>query len=154
MAKSPNPETAREEEFVMPAQTIWMIRLSLIYFLLSALIGGLLLIHKTMSLHPALWLLLPLHYEMAIWGWMVQFVMGTAYWMLPRFLKGKIRGPAKPAWWMFILFNAGLLLLLISFLAPGANALAPAGRFLMMTAILLFCYLMWNRIASFKHHGH
>ena len=138
----------------MPAQTIWMIRLSLIYFLLSAIIGGLLLIHKTVSLHPALWSLLPLHYEMAIWGWMVQFVMGTAYWMFPRFLKGDIRGPAMLAWWMFILFNAGLLLLLISIFTTGEFFMAPAGRFLMMTSIILFGFLIWNRVASFKHHGH
>ncbi len=138
----------------MPAQTIWMIRLSLVYFLISALIGGLLLIHKTIPLHPALWSLLPLHYEMAIWGWMVQFVIGTAYWMFPRYLKGEIRGPAKPAWWMFILFNTGLLLLLVSFLTTASVALAPAGRLLMMASILLFGYLMWNRIVSFKHHDH
>lgn len=138
----------------MPAQTLWMLRVSLIYFLLAALTGSLLLIHKAVPLHPAAWSLLPLHYEMAIWGWIVQFVMGTAYWMFPRFLKGEIRGPEKPAWWMVILFNAGLLLLLVSFLTTGSIVLAPAGRFLIMAAILLFGYLMWGRIASFKHHDH
>ena len=138
----------------MPAQTLWMLRISLIYFLLAALTGSLLLIHKAIPLHPSAWALLPLHYEIAIWGWVVQFVMGTAYWMFPRFLKGKKHGPENPAWWMVILFNAGLIALLASHVLQPTQYLAPGGRILLAISILLFGFLMWNRVASFKHHDH
>jgi len=56
----------------------------------------------------------PIHYELTIWGWLVQFVMGTAYWIFPRFLKGESRGSALPAWIMVCLYNIGLILLAIS----------------------------------------
>ena len=94
----------------MPSQSVWMIRLSLFYLTITIVIGGLLLIHKSAPIHPSVWALLPIHYEMAVWGWMIQFVMGTAYWMFPRFLKGDPRGNSHTATLMVLLFNTGLLL--------------------------------------------
>jgi hypothetical protein len=128
-----------------------MIRLSLVSLLLSALMGGLILTHKAVPVHPALWGLLPLHYELAIWGWLVQFVMGTAYWMFPRHLKGPGRGSARMAGLMVALYNTGLVLLLLSSLMGSVKTpLALGGRGLLASAVMLFGGLMWHRVVSYR----
>jgi hypothetical protein len=131
-----------------------MIRLSLVYLCIAVLTGGLLLIHKAVSVHPAMWGLLPVHFEIAIWGWMIQFVMGTAYWMFPRFLKGRPRGISQIATLMVVLFNGGLFLLLLSILDVYSSILAPAGRGVMVISVALFAVLMWKRIVSYRNHNH
>lgn len=138
----------------MPLQSIWMIRLSLVYLAIATIIGGLLLIHKAAPIHPAMWALLPVHFELAIWGWMVQFVMGTAYWMFPRFLKGEPRGNSRIATLMAILFNGGLFLLLLSIFDVYSAILAPAGRGLFLISVLLFAVLIWKRIVSYRKKTH
>jgi len=36
---------------------------------------------------------LPIHIEVLIFGWIIQFTLGTAYWILPRFLQAPQRDP-------------------------------------------------------------
>lgn len=137
----------------MPNQSIWMLRFSLIWLFLSVLLGGLLLAHKAISIHPAVWALLPLHFEMAIWGWFVQFVMGTAWWMFPRYLQGSKRGSESGAWSVFALFNTGLVMLLISHLGDIHNLLPVAARMVMGIAVFIFVLLIWNRVVTYRHLG-
>jgi hypothetical protein len=132
----------------MPTQSIWMIRLSLSYLMFAILTGALLLTHKAVPIHNAIWGLLPIHYEAAIWGWLVQFVMGTAYWMFPRYLRDMGRGSPVLAWSVVILINLGLLLLIASTLTT--TFLAIAGRSLLMVGTLLFGGIMWNRVVSYR----
>jgi len=135
---------------MMPKPTIWMIRFSLIYLLVSVLTGGLILSHKVIDIHPMLWSLLPLHYELAIWGWLVQFVMGTAYWMFPKRLQVDRRGPVLPAWIMVGLFNTGLILLAASTLISGTIATSLTGRMLIALSIILFAGLNWKRVITYR----
>ncbi|WP_322571830.1 hypothetical protein [Rhodohalobacter sp.] len=133
-------------------QSIWMIRLSLLSLLVAVILGGLILIHKAFPLHPAVWGALPLHYELAIWGWLVQFVMGTAYWMFPRHLTGPGRGSPGVATTMSVLYNIGLLLLLFSSATLTLGfVFALAGRGCLALAVLLFGGLMWRRVVSYKN---
>lgn len=134
----------------MPRLSIWMIRLSLIYLLVSVLIGGLILSHKAIGIHPMIWSLLPFHYELAIWGWLVQFVMGTAYWMFPRHLTGRRRGSEGLAWVLIVMFNLGLLILLIASATAYDHILPLTGRGCIIIAVILFGTLMWNRIVSYR----
>jgi len=134
----------------MPAQTIWMIRLSLVYLLISVLLGGLIITHKAVDLHPMIWSLLPVHFELAIWGWLVQFVMGTAYWMFPKKLTAKRRGPAAPAWAMVVLFNFGLILLVAGPFISSLPQSSLIGRLCIGLSILLFALLMWSRITTYR----
>lgn len=136
---------------MMPKASIWMIRLSLIYLLVSVLIGGLILSHKAIDIHPMLWSLLPLHYELAIWGWLVQFVMGTAYWMFPKKLTGERRGPVLPAWIMVGLFNIGLILLATSTLISGTFVAPLIGRALIGISTILFAGLIWQRVVNYRN---
>lgn len=134
---------------MIPAPSRWMIRLSLIWLLISAIAGGFILSHKALDLHPAIWSLLTVHYELAVWGWMVQFVMGTAYWMFPKYITGSRRGPEAPAWTLVILFNTGVILLAASpFISISFAALT--GRILIGISILLFATLTWQRIVSYR----
>ncbi len=133
----------------MPVQSVWMIRLSLSYLLIAILTGAVLLIHKAIPIHDAIWGFLPVHYEMAIWGWLVQFVMGTAYWMFPRYLKDKGRGSPGLAWSVVAVINLGLWLLLASYVLN--EYLALAGRGLLLIGTFLFAGLMWNRVVSYRN---
>lgn len=132
----------------MPAQSVWMIRMSLSYLLIAVLIGALLLVHKAVPIHNAIWGLLPVHYEMAIWGWLAQFVMGAAYWMFPRYLKDKGRGSPAAAWGVVASMNGGLWLLILSLFITGP--LAIAGRGLLLIGAGLFAILVWKRAVSYR----
>lgn len=138
----------------MPAQSIWMIRISLGYLLIISLIGSLLLIHKVLLIHPAMWALLPVHYEMAIWGWMVQFVLGTAYWIFPRHLHLKPRGSERIGWMVVVLLNAGVFLLVIENLFQISQLFKVSGRLLIISSIGFFVSIMWKRVVSYRDHEH
>jgi cbb3-type cytochrome oxidase subunit 1 len=138
----------------MPAQSVWMIRLSLLWFLIAVLTGGFLFIHKELSFHPAAWVLLPIHFETAIWGWIVQLVMGTAYWIFPRHLEGSLRGPEKMGWLIISLYNIGLIVLLSGQVLPLSIPMELTGRFLMVLSIALFGRLIWGRVKSYADHKH
>jgi hypothetical protein len=134
---------------MMPKISIWMIRLSLIWLLISALAGSLILIHKAAVLHHSIWILLPVHFELAIWGWLVQFVMGTAYWMFPKKLEEERRGPVLPAWIMVCLFNTGLFFIVTSALSPNIPA-TITGRALIAGSIIIFAGLIWQRVVTYR----
>ncbi|MEX2463280.1 MAG: cbb3-type cytochrome c oxidase subunit I [Balneolaceae bacterium] len=136
----------------MPIQSVWMIRLSLIWLLIASGLGALLFIHKTIPLHPSIWSLLPLHYEIAIWGWIVQFVLGTAYWIFPRFLEGEPRGSKFWADSIVWIFNIGLIILLISYLFFGINYLPLIGRGLILMSLFIFIFLIWSRVVSYRNN--
>lgn len=134
----------------MPAVSRWMIRLALCYLAAGMAMGALMLIHKAYPLHPAIWVLLPIHIEVTIFGWVIQLTLGTAYWMLPRYLEGPPRG--RPVWAaaMVVLLNAGIAAVIADTLWPGAAALRPAGRMLELTSVGLFVFLHWNRIVTYR----
>jgi hypothetical protein len=135
---------------MMPLPSIWMIRLSLLYLLISVIIGAILLTNKALVLHPAIWAFLPIHYELAIWGWLVQFVMGTAYWMFPKYLKQVKRGSVTLAWLMIVTFNIGLYILILSLILRINGIIRISGRSLLMLSVIIFGLLMWRRIVSYR----
>lgn len=135
----------------MPHPSIWMIRISLIYLLLAFSAGSVILFHKVVPLHDAVWALLPIHIEMAFFGWVLQFAMGTAYWIFPRFLEGFKRGNPRWVWTMVFLLNTGI----ISTIGSTANLLADGwmltGRLLEAVAVLLFVFLHWQRVVTYRN---
>lgn len=139
----------------MPIQSIVMLRLSFLYLILAVSIGGVLLFHKVAPLHPATWALLSIHFEAAIWGWLIQFVMGTAYWMFPRFLEGDARGSTVLAWCMVTFLNSGIVVLITGYF-PVMNLvnLKAVGRAMILASILLFGWLVWNRVVSYRDLKH
>jgi hypothetical protein len=131
----------------MPWISIWMIRLSLIYLMITFLTGSILLLNKAFSFHPGLWALLPLHIEAAMLGWIMQFVLGTAYWMFPRFLQRPIRGNQKAACYMFITVNAGIL---FSAFSMGNEWILFIGRLFLAMGMILFISIIRGRVVSYR----
>lgn len=134
----------------MPAVSRWMIRFSFVYLFLGIVMGALMLIHKAYPLHPALWQLLPLHIEVTIFGWIIQFTLGTAYWMLPRFLKNPQRGNKLPAVAMILFLNLGILLVVINSMTLSTLPLSFIGRTFELASVILFISLHWNRIVTYR----
>src|SRR5512139_883332 len=130
----------------MPALSIRFIRASLIYLGLGMTLGGLLLANKGLSFYPLIWRYLPAHIEFLFLGWMVQVVLGVAYWILPRITTGGAsHGNERLALLAFVLINLGIWLIVAQsiFLLPG---LSVAGRTLEGLGAVLFLVAVWQRI--------
>jgi heme/copper-type cytochrome/quinol oxidase subunit 1 len=85
---------------------------------------------------------LALHMDVMLFGWMTQFTMGTAYWMLPKHAAGPERGHDAPMAAAWVLLNAGVI-----FAAAGAWPLA--GRLAELAAVLAFATNAIPRIKPF-----
>lgn len=133
----------------MPRLSVYFIRASLIYLLLGFTLGALILANKGLTISPAIWMLLPIHIELDLIGWLIQLAMGVAFWILPRFSKGPIRGNERLSWFAFILINTGILLVASQGMFE-INGLILIGRVFETLALVLFAVGNWRRI---KAHG-
>ena len=133
----------------MPRLSVYYIRASLIYLFLGFTLGGLLLANKGHSLSPAIWMLLPMHIEFDLVGWLVQLALGVAFWILPRFSKEPRRGNERLSWVAFYFLNIGILLAATGGI-PDTPCLIVIGRAMEMLALVLFALGNWKRI---KAHG-
>ncbi|PJZ46373.1 hypothetical protein [Leptospira brenneri] len=135
---------------MFPTPSIWLIRTSLIYLLSGTSLGVILMINKAFPLNPEIWKLLPLHYSIVIWGFLIQFVMGNAYWMFPKFLSDQPRGSVKQAWFLFFSYNFGLILYLITKIILPFAKLAIFGKFFIFLGLVTFMRLIWIRVISYR----
>jgi len=134
----------------MPRPSRWMIRLSFVYLLIGIIMGAVMLIHKAYFIHSAIWILLPIHIEVTIFGWIIQLTLGTAYYMLPRFLEGQPRGYSSLAYLMIVSLNLGIIFVIADSLLSFALPFDLAGRIFELTAVGLFVVLHWNRIVTYR----
>lgn len=134
----------------MPGPSRWMIRASLVYLIAGIVTGALMLVHKAIPLYSGLWLLLPVHIEIVIFGWIIQLTMGTGYWILPRYLEGPPRGNRRLAWMMPVVYNAGILAVICSRFGLLTGFWATGGRVLEVLGVVLFITLHWKRIVSYR----
>lgn len=135
---------------MFPRQSVWLIRISLIYLLTGSSLGALLMLNKAYVLSPEIWKFLPLHFTILIWGFFIPLIMGTAYWMFPKYLSIHPRGSIWQAWWMVYSYNLGLVLYMITkFLVP-IESLALMGKFLMFLGLVTFMKLAWARVISYN----
>lgn len=128
----------------MPHLSIWFIRAALIYLAAGFTLGALMLANKGVPLDPAFWRLLPVHIEILLVGWLAQFAMGVAFWILPRFHAS--RGDVRPAWVAFALLNAGLLLAIMATLVGAPSWIGLAGRLAEVAAVAAFALNAWPRV--------
>lgn len=132
----------------MPRLSQWMVRAALIYLLLGFTIGALLLAHKGISLHPALWRWLPTHIECLLMGWIVQLAMGIAFWILPRYWQPPRRPKGPYAYAAFILLNLGIWCVIAGTTFQAGSWVVLVGRILEMGAVIAFARHAWTRIVS------
>lgn len=134
----------------MPTPSRWMIKASMLYMLTGFIIGALILISKVYPAYSSVWSLLSIHIEVSIFGWIIQLTMGTAYWILPRYLKTKSRGNPRLAMAMVGMLNLGILINLFSYLDMLSSSATILGRILEIGAVVLFVILHWNRAVSYN----
>jgi heme/copper-type cytochrome/quinol oxidase subunit 1 len=129
----------------MPKLSVWLVRASLLHMGIGFLFGSLILHHKGIPIYGWTWKLLTPHIELMIFGWTMQFVMGIAFWILPRFTGEGRYGRVTWGWWSFGLLNAGLIATGLGgwFVQP---ALLLGGRVLMLGAVALFAAVIWPRV--------
>ena len=131
-----------------------LIKSSLIYFVIGAFLGALLLVNKAFIIEPAVWAILPVHIELMIFGWIIQFTLGVAYWILPRFLEGEARGNSFFAYLMVFAFNVGIWLKIAATLSQMDYSLDVAARVCQLIAVALFISLHWKRIVTYNRGAH
>ncbi len=130
----------------MPYLSRLFIKTAFLYLMAGAAIGALLLIQKGVSGWGSVWQYLPLHIQWMVFGWILQLVMGVAYWMLPRFGAERRREGAAAA--AYFLMNLGILLLAIAQMAGNSN-LTILGSLTEISAVLSFIIHAWPRIKPF-----
>lgn len=135
---------------MFPIQSVWFIRISLVYLLVGSLLGALLMFQKAFGLDPEIWKFLPLHFTILIWGFLISFIMGNAYWMFPKFLSEHPRGSSGQAWMMFCSYHLGLLLYLITKFFFPYDSLTLLGKFLISLGLVIFMRLTWARVISYN----
>jgi hypothetical protein len=128
----------------MPRLSCWFIRSALIHLASGITLGSLLLFHKGVPIHPFLWRLLPLHLELLLFGWIVQLVMGVAFWIFPRFWRS--RGDERPAWLAFGLLNGGVWLAGAGVVLGSPPLFIFLGRLLEAGAAAAFALHAWSRV--------
>ncbi len=133
----------------MPSLSVYLIRVSLIHLGLGFTFGALILLQKGLWIAPDLWRLLIPHREIVIFGWIIQFVIGVAFWMLPRFNTPPARGNELLVWIAFVLLNAGLILVCAETFLVQFRWLGLSGRLLEALAVILFVIHLWPRIRPF-----
>ncbi|MEQ8525896.1 hypothetical protein [Gracilimonas sp.] len=131
-----------------------LIKSSLICLLFGAFLGALMLINKALNIDPEIWALLPAHIELMIFGWIIQFTLGVAYWILPRYLKGEARGNRFVAYLMVAALNLGIWLMVFAELTTAGDYIHIVARGLEFLAVVLFISLHWKRIVSFNKNRH
>lgn len=129
----------------MPRVCVWLIRSALGYLGAGYTLGAALLVNKGTGAAPGLWRWLPVHVELLLMGWLVQLVMGVAYWIFPRFgMRPAARGRERLAWIAFALLNAGIVLVCWGVIG---NRQTPAvlGRTAELAAIGAMALHVWAR---------
>lgn len=118
----------------------------MLYFLLGFTVGALLLAHKGIPFYPALWGWLPAHIEFLFIGWVVQLVMGVAFWIVPRFWKPPQRGNETGAQVAYVLINVGVWLVVSRSLFGAPAGVLLLGRLVEAAAAIAFALHLWQRV--------
>lgn len=140
----------------MPRLSQLMIRTALVWLAVGYTAGGLVLLNKGVPLLPWLWALRATHVHLLLVGWMVQFVGGVAFWILPRLDASGGRGDERLVWLCYATLNGGVLLAMLhdplTMVAQGPlyRAMLPAAGLLYVVAIAAFIAHAWGRILPFR----
>lgn len=138
----------------MDQLSIVMVRSSLLWLLAGVAIGSLMLVDRAIPGDWRLWMA-PSHAHMLFVGWLVQFALGIAYWLMPR-----KRTPERPLGYReglaisgAVALNVGLALRVIAEPLerigkgdPVTLALLAGSATSQSLAIVLFVAQLWPRI--------
>jgi nitrite reductase (NO-forming) len=131
----------------MPVISVRLLRLSLLALTVGAALGAWLLGAEPWS---SAWLprIRAAHVHLMLFGWLMPFVVGTAYWILPRHPRSPERGPGGLATAGFRLIGLGALLGSMGPLT-GVPLLQGGGLACSVAGAGLFLRLLWPRVKAF-----
>ena len=134
----------------MPVIVRWYLKTALVMFLLALLVG---VVQNLSGIFPYLFSGLgPVYFHLLMVGWVTQFILGVALWMLPKYSMEKPRGNETLSWAVYILLNVGLLVRALSeplnYRFPGTTWgwLLVFSAVLQWLAGLLFVVNAWRRV--------
>ena len=128
----------------MPGLSVWCLRTALLYLGLGFTLGAVMLAAPGLHLPTTVLRLRPLHIELLLGGWMVQFALGVAYWILPR-QRGAGRGNDRLAWAALLLLNLGVLTAGVGGVIGASGPVIAAGRAAELLAAVAFAGHAWPR---------
>lgn len=133
----------------MPRWSVWFQRTAFLWLITGFAVGAVLLGAKGLrwSVPWAPWL--GLHQELLLAGWLLQFTMGVAYWMLPKHAVGEERGPTAPIIAAYVLLNGGMLIAGMGQLLQAASSIIATGRLMEFAAVVAFARNAVPRIKPF-----
>jgi hypothetical protein len=129
----------------VPVASVWLIRVSFVHFASGALLGAFYLSWKAVGWFAWVVSHRQVHVEQMLVGWMVQLVIGVAFWILPRTEATATARSGPSIWVVFALLNAGVLLAALGTAPDWPRELALAGRSAEIVAAGLFAAHAWNR---------
>lgn len=137
---------ARQEEVIVPAHAVHIVRLSLVYLLIGSTLGAIMLLDRAFQVADFIWWTRPFHIELLLYGWLLHLAFGVASWILPR-TEGSpgVRVLAAAV----IVLNAGIFAVAVGEMLtmPG---LAFAGRLTELLGIIVFAVYIWPRIRGIR----
>ncbi len=151
----------------MPTPSRIFFKTAIGYLILGAVLGMLFLIHRWLPLGNRLLTLRASHMSFLLIGWLTQFIMGGAWWLLPPLpLLARPDGPQAERrgqhqrgnelllWVTFALLNIGIWLQALfeplyswSHLEAWRVLASLAGPFL-LAAALIFIFNVWRRVRA------
>lgn len=131
----------------MPPLSVVLLRGSQVALLLGTALGALLLTGEP-SLGGRLPSLRETHQTLLLFGWLLPFVLGTAYWMFPRHAAGASRGHPSLAHAGATTYWAGLLLRLAGAVVGMRGAVLSGTVGLLLGGAILVVQL-WRRVRPF-----
>ncbi len=134
----------------MPRVSVWLLRLALIHFASGAVLGFAFLCWKATGWPTFAPSHLGVHQEQMLVGWMVQLVIGTAFWMLPRAASYDASSASRRLWVVFALLNAGVLLAALAGAPSFPSWCLPVGRTAETLAVALFAQHAWHRQRAYR----
>jgi heme/copper-type cytochrome/quinol oxidase subunit 1 len=133
----------------MPRLSVVLLRTALVSLLLGTALGGLQLagVPALAAGHPGI---RDAHRTLMLFGWLLPFVLGTGFWMLPRHAGDLPRGRDGLAWLAAVVYAAGAGMRLLEPLLSvrwGWDRAAGTGGIVLGAAG--FVGLLWPRIKPF-----
>lgn len=131
----------------MPRLTIFYIRISLFYLLTSSLIGILFLLSREYSSLLFFLKWKNVHLIWILFGWLLQFAIGTAWWIFPRLFTENKYGNLKLGWLGFLLINTALLLQIIH---PYFPIVMKLGFVMIFIGLAIQAFSLWRRVLTYN----
>lgn len=138
----------------MDRLTIVMVKAALAWLVAGVVVGGLMLVDRAIPGNWRLWMM-PTHGHMLFVGWLIQFALGIAYWLLPRKRRPELPVGYRemPAFVAVGLLNLGLALRVIAepMERTGHGGTLSLGllfgsALFQVAAVVVFVAQLWPRI--------